>query len=96
MAMTFVSLAVDAANKQALPQPMRPIFSQNSDLNSFIQQTLANNPTVQAAEATVAAAAARQRGSANPLYNPELGAEAQRAIDNTYAVTSQSNHRLVK
>lgn len=67
------------------------MFSSNTvsytsvSLNAFIYQVLANNPSIQAAQANVAAAQARQNAAAQPLYNPELTGEAQQATDKVYA-----------
>lgn len=60
--------------------------TQAAPLNTFIQYTLANNPAVQAAEANVVAAQARQRAFSLPIYNPELGGSAQSAIEDSYSV----------
>lgn len=48
-------------------------------LAPFINQVLTDSPDVQAAEAAVAAAQARQRGAGLPLYNPELEFESELA-----------------
>lgn len=56
-----------------------------SALDTFVHNTLENNPAIQAAQASVLAAQSRQRAVAQPLYNPELAAEAQSAIDKTYS-----------
>jgi cobalt-zinc-cadmium efflux system outer membrane protein len=75
----------DAHNKQFhLPQPTVSVSSHK--LRDFVQQVLENNPAIQAAEANVAAAQARAQASSNPLYNPDLTAEGQSAVDNTYSV----------
>lgn len=68
------------------------MFSSNTisdtsiSLNTFIYQVLASNPSIQAAQANVAATQARQNASSQPLYNPELTGEAQQATDKVYAV----------
>jgi cobalt-zinc-cadmium efflux system outer membrane protein len=51
-------------------------------LNVFVRQVLANNPAIQAAESNVEAAKSRDFASGQPLYNPELTAQRQNAIDN--------------
>lgn len=58
----------------------------HSALNTFIAEILENNPAIQAAAANVAAAEARERAAGYPLYNPELTAERQNAIENTTSV----------
>lgn len=55
-------------------------------LGAFIQQVLVNSPAIQAAEANVAAANARERAMGRPLYNPELSAQAQSALENQTSV----------
>lgn len=54
-----------------------------SSLGQFINQVLEENPAIQAAQSNVLAARARERALAQPLYNPQLTAEKQNAIDNT-------------
>lgn len=62
------------------------IFSQSlyaSSLHSFINQVLNDNPGIQAAKSNVLAANARGDAAHYPLYNPELSAQKQNAIENT-------------
>tara|TARA_R110000868_G_scaffold348061_1_gene608999 strand:+ start:459 stop:1643 length:1185 start_codon:yes stop_codon:yes gene_type:complete len=49
----------------------------------FIQDVLESNPAIQAAKTNILAAKARQSALGKPLYNPELIAEKENAIDNT-------------
>lgn len=58
----------------------------NTALNNFIGEVLENNPAIQAAKSNVLAAKARGRASNNALYNPELTAETQRALENTSSI----------
>jgi cobalt-zinc-cadmium efflux system outer membrane protein len=55
-------------------------------LSVFIQQVLVNSPAIQAAESNVAAANARERAMGRPLYNPELSAQAQSALENQTSI----------
>ncbi|MFO1259036.1 MAG: TolC family protein [Gammaproteobacteria bacterium] len=55
-------------------------------LANFILQSLQDNPSIQAAESSVAAAKARERAAKQPLYNPELTLEKENAIDDTEAI----------
>lgn len=55
----------------------------SSTLSEFINQTIENNPQVQAAKSNLCAAKARENASSQPLYNPEISAEKQNAIENT-------------
>lgn len=48
-------------------------------LSALVRETLDENPGVQAARAAADAAAARERAASQPLYNPELALEAERA-----------------
>jgi outer membrane protein, heavy metal efflux system len=57
-----------------------------SPLNAFVNQVLENNPAILAAQSNVLAAKARERASGQPLYNPELTAEKQNALENTTSV----------
>jgi len=66
--------------------PNDPPVSASVSLTSFVQQAVETNPAIQAAKANVAAAKARHRAANQPLYNPEVTAEAQSAIDKTYSV----------
>lgn len=52
-------------------------------LRQLIGETLEQNPGVQAARAAVEAAEARLRGADRPLYNPELGLDAEQAETRT-------------
>lgn len=55
-------------------------------LNTFINQVLECNPAIQAAQSNVLASKARQGAASRPLYNPELTAEYQNAIENTRSI----------
>ena len=55
-------------------------------LTTFIHEVLENNPGIQAAQANVLAAKARQRATAQPLYNPEFTAEVQSTIESTAGI----------
>lgn len=57
-----------------------------SSLNTFVNQALENNPAVQAAESNVSAARARQCAASQPLYNPELTAQKENALENTESI----------
>lgn len=57
-----------------------------SKLSAFIQEVLAKNPAIQAADANVAAAGARHQASDQPLYNPSLIANGQKSSTSSYAV----------
>ncbi len=48
-----------------------------SSLNEFINQSLDENPSIQAAKANLAATQARLAAAGKPLYNPELIAETE-------------------
>lgn len=55
-------------------------------LAALVSETLAGNPRVQAAAAALAAGEARQRGAEQPLYNPELEADFEKADVRTSSV----------
>lgn len=55
-------------------------------LKRFINDVLESNPAILAAQSNVLAAKARERASGQPLYNPELTAEKQNALENTTSV----------
>jgi len=55
-------------------------------LASLVARTLATNPQMQAAQASVDAASAQLRGTALPLNNPELEAEAETTDVDTYTL----------
>jgi len=55
-------------------------------LAALVSTTLAGNPRVQAAAAALAAGEARQRGAEQPLYNPELEADFEKADVRTSSV----------
>jgi hypothetical protein len=42
-------------------------------LATFLRKILDSNPSVQAAQAAIEAAQARERAAERPLFNPELG-----------------------
>lgn len=55
-------------------------------LAALVSATLAGNPRVQAAAAALAAGEARQHGAEQPLYNPELEADFEKADVRTSSV----------
>ncbi len=55
-------------------------------LAALVSATLAGNPRVQAANAALAAARARLRGADQPLYNPELELDVEKADVKTSSV----------
>lgn len=55
-------------------------------LSGFVQSIIQNNTSIRAARANVKAAEARYIASAQPIYNPELTAQAEQAIENTYSI----------
>ena len=63
-----------------------PLAYANNQLREFIYSAIESNPAIQAAESNVAAAKARERASGNALYNPELTAEKQNALENTSSI----------
>ncbi len=58
----------------------------NTAVNRFVAHVLETNPAIQAAISNVAAAKARERAAGKPLYNPELMAERQNALENTTSI----------
>lgn len=64
-----------------------PSYAQTRlSINQFIDQALENHPAMLAAQANVAAAKARERASGQILYNPELTAQKENALENTSSV----------
>lgn len=63
-----------------------PTSYASAPLKRFINEVLENNPAILAAQSNVMAAKARERASGYPLYNPELTAEKQNALENTTSV----------
>jgi cobalt-zinc-cadmium efflux system outer membrane protein len=57
-----------------------------SSLSKFVQCVIQNNPAIRAAKENVCAERARYVASSQPIYNPALVAEAQKAIEDTYLV----------
>jgi cobalt-zinc-cadmium efflux system outer membrane protein len=57
-----------------------------SSLGVFINHVLQDNPAIQAAKSNVLAAEARENASGQPLYNPELVAQKENAIENTTSI----------
>lgn len=53
------------------------IKNSSISLNSFMQDVLEKNPSIQAAKANLAAAKSREIAASQPLYNPEISAETQ-------------------
>jgi outer membrane protein, heavy metal efflux system len=76
-----ISLAAHAAviNSNAA----NPSSSSQPALAAFVRKVLDSNPGVQAAEAAVNAAQARERAAERPLYNPELGLDLEKAETDT-------------
>jgi cobalt-zinc-cadmium efflux system outer membrane protein len=58
----------------------------HQSLNAFINSVLEHNPAIQAAKANVCATKSREHASHQPLYNPELTADGQEALENTASV----------
>lgn len=54
-----------------------------TNLGVFINEVVEHNPAIQAAKSNVFAAKARAKASSLPIYNPELVAENQKAIEDT-------------
>jgi len=55
-------------------------------LITFVQTVVARNPGVLAARAALEASRALESAAARPLYNPELDADYENAVDNTWSV----------
>lgn len=55
-------------------------------LETFIDNILRNNPAIHAAHSNVLAAEARKKAASFPIYNPELTAEYQNAIERTRSI----------
>lgn len=54
-------------------------------LAAFVETILQKNPTMQAANAAISAAAARAKAAGYPIYNPSLAGEYQDSVDTTYS-----------
>lgn len=63
-----------------------PLAYATPSLNGFISQISETNPAIQAAKLNVSAAEAREHAATQPLYNPELTAERQTAIENVTSI----------
>jgi len=65
-----------------------PLFDQHPDpgLSTFVQGVVDTNPRVQAARAALEASRALESAAARPLYNPELEADYENAVDKTWQV----------
>jgi len=55
-------------------------------LITFVQAVVATNPGVQAARAALDASRALESAAGRPLYNPELEADYENAVDSTWSV----------
>ncbi|MBZ0070141.1 MAG: TolC family protein [Gammaproteobacteria bacterium] len=73
----FAAVGAATAQDNPITKPATPALRQ------LIGETLDQNPGVQAARAAVEAAEARVRGADQPLYNPELGLDAEQAETRT-------------
>lgn len=73
----FATVGTAVARDNPTTPPATPALRQ------LISVTLDQNPGVQAARAAVEAAEARLRGADRPLYNPELGLDAEQAETRT-------------
>jgi len=52
--------------------------------HDFVRDILTTHPALQAAEATLETAKARERSAGRPLYNPDLGIDVEKASSRTY------------
>lgn len=57
-----------------------------SDLADFVDGILSRHPELRSAEAARGEALARERQAGRPIYNPELEADYEDAVDETYAI----------
>jgi cobalt-zinc-cadmium efflux system outer membrane protein len=83
------SVSVFAHTKTSTESQSHPLndpLSLLSVLDTFVQNALENNPAIQATQANVLAAKARQRATAQPLYNPQFTAEVQSTIESTAGI----------
>jgi len=78
-----VCLIASAANAWSSTKPSSPARGA-SDLGSFINQILDENPEIQAAQTAIEAARARVQGAGLPIYNPELELEGEKAEGNDF------------
>ncbi len=66
-------------------QTAAPLRMAGSELtHQFVRDILAVHPALQAAEAALEAAKAQERSAGRPLYNPDLGFDAEKASSRTY------------
>lgn len=65
-----------------------PIFETYSDpgLSTFVRNVVDTNPRVRAARAALEASRAFESAAGRPLYNPEIEADYESAVDNTWEV----------
>lgn len=79
LATTQVFAAPSTNKSPVLQAPVRP----PSTLRQTVQRVWEVSPRIHAARARVRAATARAEAAARPLYNPELGLQAENADDRT-------------
>lgn len=63
-----------------------PIAFAEPSLNVFIKNVISNSPAIQAAEFNLSATKARERASAQSLYNPELTVQKENALENQTSI----------
>ncbi len=82
-----VCLIASAANAWSSTNPSgaSPSSAESaSNLGSFINQILNENPEIQAAQTAIEAARARVQGAGLPIYNPELELEGDKSAEDDY------------
>lgn len=65
-----------------------PLFEKYADppLANFVRSVVETNPRVQAARAAMEASRSRESAAGMPFYNPELAADYESAVDDTWEV----------
>lgn len=91
----YICYSSSSAVSLPAPKQMSTPLAQLSDsktrienpnpLNQFVNTILQKNPTMQASNADVLAAAARAKAAGYPIYNPSLAGEYQDSVDTTYS-----------
>lgn len=75
---------------QGLDDPSREFVEADSiqpaSFQQFVNDILAAHPVLEAAQAALQAAEAQERSADRPIYNPDLGFDAEDAVDKTYAL----------
>ncbi len=74
-----------ATNSETIDETVIEIYSDPA-LITFVQSVVETNPRVQAARAAYEAGRALESAAARPLYNPELAADYQNAVDDTWSL----------